>query len=85
MKFNSFYFHIIFIIAFSFSAESQEIHFRHLTIDNGLSQNAVSSIIQDRQGFMWFGTKDGLNRYNGYSFVIYQNDPFDTTTIPPIM
>ncbi len=82
MKLNSFCFLIIFLLAFFFSAKSQEIHFRHLTIDNGLSQNAVPSIIQDRQGFMWFGTKDGLNRYNGYSFAIYQNDPFDTTTIP---
>lgn len=59
----------------------QEISFKHLTIDDGLSQNFVSCILQDQKGFMWFGTKDGLNRYDGYSFVIYQNNPFDTTTI----
>ena len=60
---------------------AQEVHFRHLTSDDGLSQNFISCILQDQKGFMWFGTKDGLNRYDGYSFVVYQNDPFDSTTI----
>lgn len=60
---------------------TQQLKFRHLTIDNGLSQNAVYSILQDSQGFMWFGTKDGLNRYDGRNFVVYQHNPFDTTTI----
>ena len=63
---------------FSFSLE---IRFRHLTIDDGLSQNAFFSIAQDSKGFMWFGTKDGLNRYDGYSFAVYQNNPLDSTTI----
>lgn len=60
---------------------AQQPAFRHLTIDDGLSQNAVYSILKDSQGFMWFGTKDGLNRYDGRKFVIYQHDPFDSTTI----
>ncbi len=60
---------------------SQNINFKHLTIDDGLSQNAVFAILQDSKGFMWFGTKDGLNRYDGYSFRVYQNNPFDTLTI----
>ena len=42
------------------------IKFEQLTIDDGLSQSIVQCIIQDRQGFMWFGTQDGLNRYDGY-------------------
>jgi len=49
--------------------------FSHLTIKDGLSQSSVKSIYQDWKGFMWFGTSDGLNRYNGYSFTIYRNDP----------
>jgi ligand-binding sensor domain-containing protein len=55
--------------------------FRHLTIADGLSQNAVSAILQDTRGFMWFGTKDGLNRYDGYNFLVFRHDPFDPTTI----
>lgn len=60
---------------------AQDLKFQHLTIDDGLSQNAVFSILQDSQGFMWFGTKDGLNRYDGRNFITYQHNPFDSTTI----
>jgi signal transduction histidine kinase/ligand-binding sensor domain-containing protein/CheY-like chemotaxis protein/AraC-like DNA-binding protein len=55
--------------------------FRHLTIADGLSQNSVSSILQDSRGFMWFGTKDGLNRYDGYNYLVFRHDPFDPATI----
>lgn len=43
-------------------------YFKNLSVQNGLSQNTVNAILQDKQGFMWFGTKDGLNRYDGLSF-----------------
>lgn len=62
-------------------AQPSDIAFKHLTIDDGLSQSAVFAILQDRKGFMWFGTKDGLNRYDGYTFKIFQNDPFDSTSL----
>jgi two-component system, sensor histidine kinase ChiS len=62
-------------------AEAQQVNFRHLTIDDGLSQNAVYAIHQDRLGFLWFATKDGLNRYDGRRFVVYQHNPFDPTTL----
>lgn len=49
--------------------------FRHYNINNGLSQNTVHAIFQDKLGFMWFGTKDGLNRFDGTSFKIFKFSP----------
>lgn len=63
------------------NSQSNTIKFRHIGSDEGLSQNFISCILQDRKGFMWFGTKDGLNRYDGYSFVVYQHNSFDRRTI----
>ncbi|HPE76336.1 MAG TPA: two-component regulator propeller domain-containing protein [Draconibacterium sp.] len=65
----------------SFSGYSQDLNFKHININNGLSQNAVFAILKDSKGFMWFGTKDGLNKFDGYNFVIYQHNPFDSTTL----
>ncbi|MCP5048519.1 MAG: response regulator [bacterium] len=51
------------------------ITFRHLSMEDGLSQGTVRDIIQDRRGFMWFGTQNGLNRYDGYEFTVYKYSP----------
>ncbi|MEQ9289614.1 MAG: two-component regulator propeller domain-containing protein [Cyclobacteriaceae bacterium] len=61
--------------------QNPKISFQHLTVEDGLSQNGVMSIYRDKQGFMWFGTRDGLNRYDGYDFHVYRNLPYDTLSI----
>lgn len=60
---------------------AQKAAFEHLTAENGLSQNSVLSVTQDYRGFMWFGTRLGLNRYDGFTFRTYRNIPGDTTSI----
>ncbi len=55
----------------SLTAWSQDLRFQHLGIADGLSQSTVFAMLQDHTGFMWFGTNDGLNRYDGYSFRHY--------------
>lgn len=49
--------------------------FEHISIKEGLSQSAINCITQDSKGFMWFGTQDGLNMYDGYGFTVYRNEP----------
>ncbi|MFA6470070.1 MAG: two-component regulator propeller domain-containing protein [Bacteroidota bacterium] len=60
---------------------AQHTPLRRITINDGLSQNYIYAIHQDRKGFLWFGTKDGLNRYDGYSFRIFRHDNIDSTSI----
>lgn len=69
---------LLFLSAISLA---EDLKFKHLSIEDGLSQNAVYEIIQDRHGFMWFGTMNGLNRYDGYSFKHYIHEPFDSTSL----
>jgi PAS domain S-box-containing protein len=57
------------------------VRFEHLSIEDGLSQNAGLDIFQDSRGYLWIGTQDGLNRYDGYSFKVYKHDPEDLTSI----
>ena len=57
------------------------VRFEHLTSEDGLSQNAGLSIFQDSRGYLWIGTQDGLNRYDGYSFKIYKHDPDNPNSI----
>jgi ligand-binding sensor domain-containing protein/signal transduction histidine kinase len=60
---------------------SQNIRFEHLSLEEGLSQSVVNSILQDRTGFLWIGTQDGLNRYDGYNFTIYKPDSTDPSSL----
>ncbi len=61
--------------------KSQEIKVKYLGIENGLSNNVITAIFQDHNGFMWFGTYDGLNRYDGYNFKVFRNVIGDSTSI----
>jgi ligand-binding sensor domain-containing protein/signal transduction histidine kinase len=57
------------------------LRFERLGLEEGLSQSVVNAITQDQFGFLWFGTTDGLNRYDGHSFEVFQPDPDDPTSI----
>ncbi len=51
------------------------VRFEHLGVNDGLSQSSVNAILQDRRGYLWIATQDGLNRYDGYRFEVFRNDP----------
>jgi ligand-binding sensor domain-containing protein/signal transduction histidine kinase len=53
------------------------VQFQQISLEEGLSQSVINVILQDRRGFLWFGTQDGLNRYDGYNFKIYKPNPED--------
>ena len=71
---------IISFFIFSFTY-AQQFQFQRYSVDDGLSQSVVKCIIQDSEGFMWFGTQNGLNRFDGYKFEVYINDMNDSTSI----
>ncbi len=69
------------LITSSIWGQPYNVKFNRLTIDQGLSQNNITSIVQDHYGFMWFGTLDGLNKYDGYAFTVYKHVPGDTFSL----
>ena len=70
------------VFCFNLKAENpNDIVFENISVKQGLSQLSVVAIFQDSKGFMWFGTRDGLNRYNGYNFEVFRHDESDSTTI----
>ena len=63
------------------TAQNKPVKFDRLTTKDGLSQNKVFDIVQDKLGFIWIATEDGLNRYDGYKFKMFKNTPGDTTSL----
>ena len=64
------------------AAAAPGARFARLSVEQGLSQNTVQAVLQDHVGFLWFGTEEGLNRFDGYSFVVFKHDPADPHSLP---
>ncbi|MBS1640982.1 MAG: histidine kinase [Bacteroidetes bacterium] len=73
---------IFFCYKFSISQTPTFLRFEHITTNNGLSNNRIISIHQDANGFMWFGSEDGLNRYDGNNFKTYRHKESDSFSLP---
>jgi ligand-binding sensor domain-containing protein/signal transduction histidine kinase len=58
-----------------------DVRFDRMSIAEGLSQSTVECILQDRKGFVWFGSEDGLNRFDGYSFTVFRHDPQESNSL----
>lgn len=63
-------------------ALAQDITDKNFDINNGLSNNSIRTILQDSKGFMWFGTYNGLNRFDGYDFKVFINNIDDSLSLP---
>jgi ligand-binding sensor domain-containing protein/two-component sensor histidine kinase len=72
---------LIILLSISSFPQSEEYIFKQFTDADGLSQSTIFAMIQEQQGFLWLGTIDGLNRYDGYEFRVYVNDPSDINSI----
>lgn len=77
---------LILFILFSFCinplfADDSNYLFRHYQVEDGLSDNMATCCVQDKDGYIWIGTRDGLNRFDGYSFKVFRNDPDDPETL----
>jgi signal transduction histidine kinase/ligand-binding sensor domain-containing protein len=79
------YLTIVIVLNFTFHQifpQEKVLRFKHLTTDDGLSQNTIFGIVKDKYGFVWFGTWGGLNRFDGYKFTIYSADADNPKALP---
>ena len=72
---------LTFLLLHSFLQAGSSLRFQNISIQDGLSQSIVECILQDREGFLWFGTEDGLNRYDGYQFTVFKEDPSNPNSL----
>ncbi|TDE14669.1 hybrid sensor histidine kinase/response regulator transcription factor [Dyadobacter psychrotolerans] len=80
MRYCSLVYLSVFLSNFIF-AQSGNVRFLHIGINEGLSQSTVRYVFQDKKGFIWFGTKDGLNKYDGYKVIVYKKDIRDKNSL----
>jgi ligand-binding sensor domain-containing protein len=73
---------VFFLLSIYITTAQSNVQFERYTIENGLSSNKVSQVYQDSKGFIWVATRDGLNRYDGYHFQVFKNNPQDATSLP---
>lgn len=64
-----------------FGSAGSDLRFKHVFLEEGLSQSSITCIARDNTGFMWFGTRDGLNRYNGDTFTVFKHNPDNPNSI----
>ncbi|MFA5973990.1 MAG: two-component regulator propeller domain-containing protein [Lentimicrobiaceae bacterium] len=72
---------ILFLFLYCFAGNAQQYFFSGYSISDGLSQSVVNCIFQDSKGYIWFGTQNGLNKYNGYTFEVFTYNPNDSNSI----
>ena len=72
---------LLILLTFNTNGQQRTLNFKGLTLDDGLSQSTINCILQDKKGFIWIGTRGGLNRYDGTSFKVFLHNPSDSTSI----
>ncbi|MGZ5254967.1 MAG: ligand-binding sensor domain-containing protein, partial [Flavitalea sp.] len=72
---------LVLVFTIVIGLNGQDLRFSKLDLYNGLSHNQINSMLSDRQGFVWFGTMSGLNRFDGYGFKVFRNKSGDTTSL----
>ncbi len=73
---------LLWLLLFPKPSLSQSLTFDHITIDKGLSSNTIYSIVEGHDGFLWFGSRDGLHRYDGYEFRIFKSEKENSRSLP---
>src|SRR3569623_610140 len=72
---------LLVFLPFAALSQNPSLKFEHFGTRDGLSQVNINCIIQDSRGFMWIGSRNGLNRYDGYKFITFRNDSKDTNSV----
>ncbi len=81
LRISSLLFGICMLCSSLTSAQDQQVLVEHYSIEDDLSQTAINTVMQDSRGFLWIGTQDGLNKFDGYNFTIFRNQPLDTNSL----